>query len=91
MRKLVNLLLYPLKILFLFFIYFYKFLISPFLPRTCSFTPTCSTYAVQSIKKHGVINGTVLSIKRILKCTPKNKGGVDFVPINLKGEDKWLF
>ncbi len=91
MRKIVNILLFPLKLVFLFFIYFYKVLISPLLPKTCIFTPTCSTYAVQAIKKHGPITGAWLSAKRILKCNPKSKGGQDLVPINLKGEDKWLF
>lgn len=91
MRKLTSILLFPLKIIFIFLVYFYKLLISPLLPRTCSFTPTCSTYAVQAIKKHGPITGALLSAKRILRCTPSSKGGEDFVPVNLKGDDKWLF
>jgi putative membrane protein insertion efficiency factor len=90
MRKIFSVLLFPLKLIFLFFVYFYKILISPLLPKTCRFTPTCSTYAVQAIKKHGPISGSILSAKRILRCTPASKGGEDFVPINLKGEDKWL-
>ena len=75
----------------MFLVYFYKFLISPFLPRTCQFTPTCSTYAVQSLHKHGAIKGVALATNRILRCHPGSKGGEDFVPINLKGDDKWLF
>lgn len=91
MRKLFNILLYPLKLVFIGFIYLYKFLISPLIPHTCIYTPTCSKYAVEAIHKHGVINGTVLSAKRILRCTPNHKGGYDSVPLNIKGEDKWLF
>ncbi|MGI5842200.1 MAG: membrane protein insertion efficiency factor YidD [Christensenellales bacterium] len=91
MRKLISILLFPLKLILMFLVYFYKFLISPFLPKTCPHTPTCSTYALQALKKHGAIGGTILAAKRIARCTPNCKGGEDFVPINLKGEDKWLF
>ena len=54
--------------------------ISPSLPRTCRFYPTCSQYAVQAIKKHGPIKGLGLSVWRILRCNPFNPGGYDPVP-----------
>lgn len=91
MRKIINILLYPLKLTSLFLIYVYKLLISPLLPKNCMYTPSCSTYAVQAIKKHGVISGTVLAVKRICRCSPNHKGGIDEVPLSIKGEDKWLF
>ncbi len=46
----------------------------------CKFYPTCSNYAIQAIKIHGCIKGTYLSIKRIIRCNPKSKGGIDLVP-----------
>ena len=54
--------------------------ISPLTPPVCRFIPTCSNYAITAIKKHGVIQGSILAIKRILKCHPWNKGGYDPVP-----------
>lgn len=91
MRKLFSILLFPLKLFFIFLVYIYKIFISPLLPRTCIYAPSCSTYAVQAIQKHGPLKGTALTANRILRCNPSSKGGLDFVPINLKGEDKWLF
>lgn len=81
---------FPFKMIVLLFIYFYKFCISPFFPKTCRFLPTCSTYAVQAINEYGVFKGLILACKRILKCNPKSKCGVDMVPPNIKGDIKWL-
>lgn len=61
-------------------ILFYKKAISPLFPSVCRFYPSCSTYALESIKKYGVVKGCVLGIKRILRCHPLNKGGYDPVP-----------
>ena len=47
---------------------------------TCKFTPTCSTYAIEALEKHGVIKGGFLTIWRILRCNPFSKGGYDPVP-----------
>jgi hypothetical protein len=58
-------------------IVFYRKFISPLKPRTCRFYPTCSQYAIESIKKYGVIKGGIKSIKRILRCHPFNPGGYD--------------
>lgn len=91
MKRLIEILLYPTKLIFLFLIYIYRYTISPLIPHKCCFSPTCSKYAIEAIKKHGVIDGTMLACKRIIKCNPKSKGGVDLVPLSLKGEDKWLF
>ena len=58
----------------------YKKIISPMLPNSCRFHPTCSVYAMEALEKHGVLNGTWLAIKRVLKCHPFHKGGFDPVP-----------
>ena len=58
----------------------YKKYISPLLPPSCRFTPTCSEYAVEAISKHGALKGSMLSIWRILRCNPFCKGGYDPVP-----------
>ncbi len=61
-------------------IYFYKAAISPILPPACRFTPTCSTYAVEAIKKHGPLRGLYLAIRRIMRCHPWGGHGHDPVP-----------
>ncbi|MFT3944058.1 MAG: membrane protein insertion efficiency factor YidD [Ancrocorticia sp.] len=54
--------------------------ISPGLPRSCRYSPSCSQYAMEALGTHGVIKGTLLSVWRILRCNPWSKGGVDRVP-----------
>ena len=61
-------------------IYFYKYCISPLLPPSCRYTPTCSEYALQAIKKYGPFKGGWLTIKRISKCHPWGGHGYDPVP-----------
>ena len=56
---------------------FYQIFISPLLPKTCRFYPTCSTYFIQALNKYGPIKGTILGVKRILRCHPGNPGGYD--------------
>ena len=72
-------------------IYFYKYLISPLLPKVCRFTPSCSNYFVQAVESYGVVKGFYLGIKRLLRCRPGGQGGYDPLPPNIKGESKWLF
>jgi len=55
----------------------YQKFISPLFPGTCRFYPTCSAYFIQALEKYGVIKGSFLGIKRILKCHPWNEGGYD--------------
>lgn len=69
-----------MKFIFLLIISFYKKFISPLLPPSCRFYPTCSHYAFIAINKYGIFKGGYLSIKRILKCQPFCKGGYDPVP-----------
>ena len=63
--------------LFILPIILYQRLLSPILPSSCRFTPTCSEYTKQAIIKHGIIRGTYLGIKRISKCHPWGKSGYD--------------
>lgn len=55
----------------------YKLLISPILPPTCRFYPTCSTYALDAFTKYGFLKGAWLTIKRLVRCHPFNTGGYD--------------
>jgi putative membrane protein insertion efficiency factor len=65
---------------FILIIVFYRYLISPGLPRSCNFTPTCSQYSLEAITKYGIIRGGVLAAKRIWRCRGSNPGGYDPVP-----------
>lgn len=58
----------------------YRYLISPMLGPRCRFHPSCSTYAIEAIERHGVIRGGYLSARRLLRCHPWHSGGVDPVP-----------
>ncbi len=72
----MNLLHWPKKIA-LGFIKFYQYIISPLLPPSCRYTPTCSSYAIEAIEQYGVLKGTFFAVKRILRCHPFARGGYD--------------
>jgi len=59
---------------------FYKRFLSPLLPRACRFEPTCSAYAREAIERHGFWRGAGLAVKRLLRCNPFHRGGLDPVP-----------
>ena len=61
-------------------IYFYIKLVSPVLPSSCRYYPTCSAYALTSIKRYGPFKGTFLAAKRVARCHPFHPGGYDPVP-----------
>ena len=65
---------------FIIIIKFYQFFISPFLGLNCRFNPTCSNYAINALKKHGLIIGLYYSVLRISKCHPWGDSGHDPVP-----------
>jgi uncharacterized protein len=69
-----------MKWLALGMIRFYQRFLSPLLPASCRFYPTCSHYTYEAIQIHGVIRGMWLGIKRISRCHPMNPGGYDPVP-----------
>lgn len=59
---------------------FYQLCISPMFPAACRYTPTCSQYALEALRKHGPVKGTVLAVKRIFRCHPWGGSGYDPVP-----------
>lgn len=63
----------------------YQRFVSPALPRRCKYYPTCSEYAAQAVRSHGIGRGLVLAAWRLLRCNPWSHGGVDHV------EDQTLF
>lgn len=69
---------------FIVLIRFYQIAISPYLGPRCRFYPTCSQYALEAIKLHGLVFGLWLMTKRLLKCHPACKGGYDPVPTKEK-------
>ncbi|ROR99030.1 hypothetical protein EDC56_3270 [Sinobacterium caligoides] len=69
-----------MKSLALLIIRCYRYFISPLLGPRCRFYPTCSEYASQAIVDHGVLKGSFLTIKRLLRCHPFHEGGCDPVP-----------
>lgn len=56
---------------------FYQKAISPGLPRSCRFWPTCSEYAIEAVQKYGVARGLLKAVIRVLKCNPFHPGGYD--------------
>ena len=80
MKNLLRLLSKGLSGFMLALIAFYRNCISPMLPPTCRYTPTCSQYAVEAIKKYGPLKGGWLAFKRILRCHPFGGSGYDPVP-----------
>ncbi|ORL45813.1 hypothetical protein IIF7_09180 [Zunongwangia atlantica 22II14-10F7] len=69
-------LIYP----FIILVKFYQNFISPLTPATCRYTPTCSNYTIEALKKHGLFKGGWLALKRIFSCNPWGGSGYDPVP-----------
>jgi len=74
-----------LRIVLIAPIRFYQRAISPGLPSRCKYYPSCSEYAVQAVRRYGILQGAVLAAWRLLRCNPWSHGGVDLV------EDQTLF
>ena len=72
-RKLIT---YPL----IWMVRFYQVALSPMKPPTCPFTPTCSSYTLEALRKYGLFKGGRLAIKRIMRCHPWGGSGYDPVP-----------
>ena len=71
---------YPLILL----VRVYQLIVSPMLGSNCRFMPTCSEYALESLKTYGLIKGTYLTIKRIGKCHPWGSNGYDPIPTKME-------
>ncbi|MEO8210647.1 MAG: membrane protein insertion efficiency factor YidD [bacterium] len=68
----------------IFFIKFYQRVLSPLLPGSCRFYPSCSNYSIEAFQAHGFFIGLYLTIKRILRCNPFCECGYDPVPLSQK-------
>ena len=64
----------------IFFIKVYRLLVSPILGQNCRFWPTCSEYSIQALQEYGVLKGTKLILKRIVRCNPWGGSGIDVLP-----------
>jgi len=73
-----------MKVVLLKLIKFYKRFISPLIPASCRFHPTCSDYAAYAIQEWGAGKGSFLAVKRLIKCHPFHPGGFDDVPVKIK-------
>jgi uncharacterized protein len=69
-----------MKFVILWLLRAYKRYLSPLLPQSCRFEPTCSVYMVEAIEKKGVVSGLILGLRRLLRCHPFSAGGYDPVP-----------
>lgn len=76
----LNLIKQTISWIMLLLIKFYQQCISPFTPAACRYTPTCSQYAIEAIRKYGPFKGGWLAFKRILRCNPWGGSGYDPVP-----------
>ena len=73
-------LIHMLNNLFILVVKIYQKAISPFFISSCRFTPSCSEYTIEALKKYNVFKALFLAAKRILKCHPWNRGGPDPLP-----------
>ena len=76
MKVLLQILSYP----FILLIKFYQYVISPAIGPKCRYTPTCSQYAIEALKKYGLFKGGWMAVKRIASCHPWGGHGHDPVP-----------
>ena len=69
-----------LELIFIGLVKFYQKVISPVLPSSCRYTPSCSSYCLEALKKHGPFKGLFMCLKRVLSCNPWGGSGYDPVP-----------
>ena len=69
-----------MRTLLIAFVQLYRWFLSPLLGRNCRFYPSCSSYALEALERHGAVHGTWLATRRVCRCHPWNPGGYDPVP-----------
>lgn len=69
-----------MKTVLILLIRFYRFCVSPLIPASCRFHPSCSAFALDAVQRHGWARGGVLAARRVLRCHPFHGGGYDPVP-----------
>jgi len=69
-----------MRLVLMFLVRGYQVVISPLLPASCRFLPSCSAYALEALERHGAAKGFMLSVRRIARCHPFCAGGYDPVP-----------
>jgi putative membrane protein insertion efficiency factor len=79
-RILLNFFKFLIKSLFIILVRIYQLVISPLKPASCRYTPTCSEYAIQALRKYGPFKGSYLAASRIMRCHPWGGHGYDPVP-----------
>ncbi|MDV7188162.1 membrane protein insertion efficiency factor YidD [Lutibacter sp. TH_r2] len=84
MNKVTKILAIP----FIWLVRFYQAAISPYTPSSCRYSPTCSSYTLEALQKHGIIKGGWLALKRIGSCHPWGGSGYDPVPENEEEKQK---
>ena len=90
MDKLKKIICLPIDYALIACVWAYKIFISPLKPKCCAYIPTCSTYMIEAIKEFHFFRGVIIGLKRLARCRPKFQGGFDPIPINLKGDIKWI-
>ena len=80
MKKAYQIFKKALASVLIFFIKVYQWTLSPLIGRACRYTPTCSNYGIEALRKHGPFKGSWLTIKRVLSCNPWGGSGYDPVP-----------
>ena len=90
MYKLLKVVLFPLLCVEIVFLIFYKVCISPIIGSNCPKMPSCSIYMLRCVLKFDAISGVIIGTNRLIKCTSKNKGGIDLEPLNILGAYKWV-
>lgn len=90
MKTVIKIICFPIDYFLIGLVWVYKIFISPLLTKTCAYSPSCSSYMIEAIKEYHFIKGVRLGLKRLARCSPKHKGCYDPVPVNIKGDIKWI-